>query len=347
MHRVLALLVGLVVAACGTAPQTPQPTLAPGPSPSLSPLPSQPGSSPVGNGSAAPSTRPSPSAPVLSIRTTLLGLGLPQPLSRAVAFDVDGSILVCGGLLASGATTGTILRLDLAASSSAAIGELADPVHDAAGVAVDGMNVIFGGGRAAPMSTVQRCDGDGSSAVIGSLPSPRADVSAVSITDVQAEVLGGGTTTSLPRAVLETTRGTDLRVSATLIDGVRYAAVAAVGLTILVIGGYRGGHDVAEIQAVDLGTGTARIVGHLPSSLAHASALVIGGTIVVAGGSSNGTPQSTIWCVAPGSWRISRCGTLPRPVSDVAAVMVDGVGYLVGGEDAKGPVTSIVELTGG
>ena len=50
------------------------------------------------------------------------------------------------------------------------------------------------------------------------------------------------------------------------------------------VGGTSAAGDTAVIQAVDLGRGTATVVGRLPESMSHATALVIGRVLVVAAG---------------------------------------------------------------
>ncbi len=270
-----------------------------------------------------------------------LSLDLHVAVSRAVAFTDGGSLLLAGGLTPAG-TTSSVVLIDLTHGTVTSAGDLARAVHDAGGALVGGAPVVFGGGNVVPESVVQRFDG-GHGAVIGQLPRARADLVAVAVGG-SVFVIGGGTPSRLDRAVLSTTDGIHFQAIATLVDGVRYPAVAAIDGRIIVIGGTDGTHDRNEIQAIDPATGTVRIIGHLPHGLSHASAFVIAGRLLVAGGRSAGVAQDTIWEVDPVGGRVSMAGRLPRAVSDAAVAVVGDVAYLIGGERSE-IVSSIISIT--
>jgi hypothetical protein len=270
-----------------------------------------------------------------------LSLDLPVAVSRAVAFTDDGSVLLAGGLTPAG-TTASVVRIDVTHGSVTSAGDLARAVHDAGGALLGGVPVVFGGGNVAPEDVVQRFDG-GQGMVIGQLPRARADLVAVALGGT-VFVIGGGTPSRLDRAVLSTTDGSNLEAIATLVDGVRYPAVAAVDGMIIVVGGTDGTRDRSAIQAIDPVTATVRIIGQLPQGLSHASAFVLAGRLLVAGGRSAGVAQDTIWEVDPVSGRVTEAGRLPRAVSDAAVAVVGGVGYLIGGERSA-IVTSIISIT--
>ena len=285
-------------------------------------------------------TTPSPAWTVAQGAT--LAAHLPTGLSREVAIVVGTQVIVYGGFASTGSTTNAILAFDPGAGTITRIGALAVPVHDAAGVALGGASWIFGGGNTAVVSAVQRIDSNAVGSVVGHLPAARADLSAVSI-GASAFVIAGGASGALDRRVLATEDGAHFRVVATLLDGVRYAAVAEGGGLIYVIGGVGAGGDRTDIQRVDPATGQVDLIGQMPAPISHASAIVRDGRILVIGGRSEGKPQNTIWQIAVGTGATRLVGHLPRPLSDFAIGEVAGTIYLLGGETST-QVASIVAL---
>jgi hypothetical protein len=271
-----------------------------------------------------------------------LATRLSTELSREVAIVVGTRIFVYGGLTSSGSTTDAILGFDPAAGQLNRLGALAVPVHDAAGVAIGGATLIFGGGNAAPISIVQRIDSSATDHVVGNLPAARADLSAV-LVGKSALVMGGGAFGVLDRQVLATEDGVHFRLLATLLLGVRYAAVAQTGGLLYVIGGAGAAGDRSEIQRIDPATGKVDLIGRMPQPISHASAMVIDGRVLVLGGRSAGKAQDAIWQVDVGTGATHLVARLPQPVSDFATAVSDGTGYVIGGE-ASTQVASIVAI---
>ena len=334
---VLAIGASLLVAGCTPVPPSGSPTDTAGATirPSVvATLPS----------AAAGATSPLPTASgELHVQVARSRLGLPTALSRLVAVTLGDAILVCGGLLSDGTTTGSIVRIDLAQRTTTRIGRLASPVHDAGGAVLNGAAIIVGGGRTVAGSIVQRVDAAGVTATSGDLPAARADLAAVAI-DGELLVVGGGRPGRPDDRVLATHDGTTFRTIATLRVAVRYAAVAVLGDLVYVIGGTTTAGDTDAIQEIDPHAGQVRIVGHLPVALSHAAALVLGGTLFVAGGRESGRAQDTLWRIDVSRGVATRGGSLPYAVSDAAPAVVGGTGFLIGGED-RAPLASIVELT--
>ena len=304
---------------------------------------------PIGSAGAVESGQPiasnppaSPGRPV-TIHATRLDLRLPSPRSRAVAVLVGNQLLVCGGLLATGASSGSILAIDVSAGRVVDRGHLASSVHDAGAATLGALTLVVGGGRVGPGSAIQRVTATGATTV-GQLPVPRADLGAV-VLDGELLVIGGATSGRPDRRVLATTDGVRFRTVATLRVGVRYAAVVTLGGRAYVIGGATPTGDVNLIQAIDPRTGEVRIVGHLPTSLSHASALVVGGAILIAGGRQAGRALATLLRLDPATGSVTRIGRLPYATSDAAAIVVDGVGYLIGGEGGARLLSTIIALT--
>lgn len=276
---------------------------------------------------------------------------LPVAVSRAAAL-VDGTGIVLAGGLTSRGTVGSIVRVRLGPPQNGAPGpivaategpgHLRYPVHDAAGVLLGGRMLLFGGGRTTAAASVQEVMLGGASSLVGRLPAARADLGAV-VLGGAAIVAGGGALGRADPRVLRTSDGVHFTVIARLPIAVRYAAVAAVGERVFVIGGTSASGDVSTIQVVDIATGTARVAGHLPAPVSHATALVLGGRIVVAGGRRSGRALDAVVSVDPTTLVVASAGRLPRPLSDVAGVVADGVGYLLGGE-AAGPLSTIIAI---
>ncbi len=287
-----------------------------------------------------PSAGPSPS---VGLRVARLALRLPAPLSRAVVLDFGSTVLICGGLTRTGATTGTILELQIGTNSVVRRGVLAGPVHDAGGSVLDGVGYLFGGGRFGPGALTQRVDPTGATNSIGRLPAIRADLAAVAV-GKEVVIVGGGTPGSPDRRVLATTDGRHFTVIATLLIGVRYPAVAVAGTLVYVIGGSTPAGDESAIQVFDPATGHVRILGHLARGLGYASAFVLGGALILAGGRTAGRAQDAILELDPATGRTHQVGRLPYRVSDSASVVIGGVAYLIGGEDS-GPLDTIISIS--
>ena len=329
--RTIALVVAILGTACAA------PTAAPQASSPPATAASRVSGTPVASvSSVTPATaRPS------TVRAELLSVRLPVGLSRAVAVADGGSVLVCGGLTLTGATTGAVVRVDPASGQVRVVGRLALAVHDAAVAQLGSANLIFGGGNTAPLAAVQQLDG-ATAVVVGQLPAPRADLTAVSVGG-EVLVVGGGTAAGPDDEVLATSDGTRYRTVARLAVAVRYPAVAALDGMVYVIGGATPTGNSDAIQRIDPASGRVSVIGHLPAPMSHASAVVIGGSLFVAGGRGAGGPLDRIWWLDPRSGGVAPAGRLPLAVSDMAVAVVDGRALLIGGETDT-QITSIVSL---
>lgn len=269
---------------------------------------------------------------------------LPIATTRSVAVRGGSSIILAGGLTSAG-TTGSVLRIPIGTSPIERDGRLAHPVHDAAAAALGGKMLVIGGGASTQDAWVQRVIEGRVSAVTGELPAARADLGAV-VVGRDVVIVGGGAAGRADPRVLATSDGIHFRLVARLQVAVRYAAIAAIGNDVFVIGGVAASGDVATIQVVDVAAGTSRVVGMLGATRSHATALILAGLILVAGGRHRGAALDSIVAIDPRTVHVSRVGTLPAPASDAAGVVADGVGYLIGGEATR-PLRSVVELAFG
>jgi N-acetylneuraminic acid mutarotase len=282
--------------------------------------------------------------PATSFTASLSDLHLPRPLSRAAAFAFGNQILVAGGLAGSG-TSNAVLALDPAAATVTSIGKLRHAVHDTAAGVLGGKMLVVGGGDKIAAVWIQAVAADGSVTNIGTLPRARADLGVATVGN-QMIVVGGGINPNVDTQVLATTDGVTFTVVAKLLQGVRYAAVAAINGKVYVIGGAVGTGDTAAVQIVDLASGTVTLGTPLAAAIAHATALVIGGAILVMGGLHVRKVGSLIQRIDPVDGSVKTVGQLPYKVSDAAGVVLDGKGYLIGGE-AKKQLDSIIVVSAG
>ena len=275
---------------------------------------------------------------------------LPRPSARAVLVAVGDHLLLLGGLDGAKRTTAEILRIDPAAAAVTAADALSVPVHDAAGGVVAGAPTVFGGGNATETAVVQRVGTDGKVSVIGQLPVPRSDLAAATI-GARTFLVGGFDGAHLRAATIATTDGRTFQVLGDLTLPVRYAAVAALGTNVYVIGGTTTGDAsgaVRTVQALDTATGVVRPIGTLPEPLTGAVAATIAGRVYVIGGILGGRRSAEVWRLhvdpAPAATvTLDPVATLPAPIANAAVAVLHGTAYLVGGE-SPAPVRSIITL---
>ncbi len=103
-------------------------------------------------------------------------------------------------------------------------------------------------------------------------------------------------------------------------------------------GGTVSGTDV--VQAFDLATRTATVVGHLPVSLSDLSAETIGNTTFLVGGYDGQAPRREIYATTDGTtFRI--VGRLPTGLRYPAVSAVGNTIVIAGGQAANGPVDTV------
>lgn len=274
---------------------------------------------------------------------------LPASVSRPVVVADGNDFLILGGLASGDVSTSRIVQVDPAQAGAQLVGRLARAVHDSAGAFLGGRAYVFGGGSYSTVSEVQAWT-SGSASEVSRLPDARSDLSSATV-GTTAYIAGGFDGTSMTPEVLATTDGVTYRSVAPLPVPVRYAAVAAAGQSLWVVGGVTslsegGTAETDAIQKVDLTTGQASVVGHLPQAMGHATAITLDGTVFVLGGRSGTVPSATIWRIDPATGGVVTAGQLPTALSDAGSVVVGGVGYLVGGEVSgpTAPLDTVVQL---
>jgi N-acetylneuraminic acid mutarotase len=253
---------------------------------------------------------------------------------------------VLGGHDLAGGSITTVEALDPRSGVARVAGRLVYPTHGAAAANLDGRILVFGGASTSVHDVIQQFfPATGGGRVIATMPSVRADVTAA--VAAGRVILVGGFDRVGPQASVWATRdGRHFSVVAHLPRPVRYPAVAALGATVYAFGGLISGGEytgtfTSDIQRIDLRTGSARIVGHLPSPLAHAMAATVSGRIYLLGGSTPGGPTATVRRLDPGAGRTRVVGRLSQPLTDAAVASVGSSIYLLGGI-SHGPLTTIL-----
>jgi len=129
--------------------------------------------------------------------------------------------------------------------------------------------------------------------------------------------------------------------------GLRYAAVAASGGRLVIVGGSRGETATRAILSFDPTTGVVRRIGDMPAPITHAATVALGAYVYVLGGrgSLSGSQSAAIVAIDPATGRALRVGALPIPLSDASALPVDERIWLVGGLSAGHTVASVFELS--
>lgn len=270
---------------------------------------------------------------------------LPVALQRASAVVSNGHLVVIGGLDASGNSTNSTYDVTMKkgkASVSAGM-SLAQPTHDAGAGVLGGKIYVYGGGQSSTTGTIQSL-GVGSSSVVGALPQPRSDLAVAQGLGTNY-VLGGYDGLTANPTVLSTTNGTTFSSIGTLPQPVRYGASVLYEGTLYVFGGQVGSTPTTTIQAINVHTGQAMIVGELNSPIEGAAAAVVDGHIYLVGGTdASGQPSSAIYEYDPATAMIENAGTLPTPLSNVAVASWNHELVVVGGAGTGSSLSSQIEF---
>jgi len=283
----------------------------------------------------------------ISVAVAKAGL-LPAAIQdAAVAARAHGSLLLLGGITASGASTAAIVSVT-AGGARTLRAQLPEVQHDAQAALLDGEVYAFGGGDLASYSHILRFDpASGAVASAGELPRPQSDVAVTTIGST-AFIVGGFDGVSPLDTIVAWRPGTPPRYVARLPFAVRYAAVAAVGGRLIIAGGTTTAGVSDAIWSYDPSDGAVVQVGVLPRALTHASAVTLGGRVYVIGGrlSPAGDQTAGIVEIDPASAQAMVVGSLPAPLSDAAVALAGDRIVVAGGEGPGGaPQRTILTLT--
>ncbi len=160
--------------------------------------------------SASPiAIKPAPAAQQVTLVTFVrLPYQLPAPVQRPVAVTDDNKIYIAGGLNSKGASTSGVFRFSPGSGHIQQVGTMPQAFHDAAGDLLGGRLVVFGGGAATSIDTVQAFElATGKASVIGHLPMPLSDLTGAMIGRT-VYLVGGWNGISPQPVVWSTTTGT-------------------------------------------------------------------------------------------------------------------------------------------
>jgi len=272
------------------------------------------------------------------------GYRLPAPVQREVAVAAGGRVLIAGGLDTTGRSTSGVFRLDPSSGRLARLGSMRQAFHDAAGALLGHRLFVFGGGAAQSSATVQQFDPrTRRSAIVSRLPRALSDLSSATMGD--AVYLVGGYDGRIPRReIYRTTDGRHFVLAGRLPVGLRYAAVTAVGASLVVAGGISSSGASSSVYEFDPAAGRSHLLGRLPSAVGHASAVTLGGTVYVIGGAdANGNTTGSITAIDVGN-RTIRPVAAAAHVSDAAAVVLGVRALIIGGAANGRAVATVREL---
>jgi YVTN family beta-propeller protein len=271
-----------------------------------------------------------PSPATLAIRPA--PYSLIAPIQRTTAVWDGHLVYIAGGLDASGTTVGGVFSLDPTSGRLAAVGSLAQPVHDGAATLIGGRIFVFGGGAGSGTDTVQSFDPrSGRAAVVGHLPVALSDLEAARIGGTT--YLVGGFDGSRPRReIYATTDGHSFSIAGRLQVGLRYPAVAVADGRLVIAGGLSASGPVDDVSSFDPASGSVTPIGHLPAPIAHAAALTLGSDVYVVGGrNASDHAQEGVSIVDPASGQVHAATALHGPVADAAVAAGPRDALLIGG----------------
>jgi hypothetical protein len=256
-------------------------------------------------------------AALIAAALILLGEGSGTPRSPSASSAAVGARGGDRAQLAAAKPTGLVPhRLAVA---------LPSPLQDAAAVSLaDGTLALLGGLDGNDTSTAGVLVFDGSRVSVRSrLPLPQHDV------------FGGGQVSSYEHVLRFDPADGSVSRAGTLPRATSDAAVASVGETAYVVGGYDGARALDTIVAWHPGA-SARTVARLPLSLRYAAVAAVAGQLVIAGGTHGEAAEREILRFDPASGLVTAIGRLPNPLTHAPAVALGGRVYVIGG---RGPAS--------
>lgn len=312
-----------------------------------------------GNNNSKTSSKGSSTTTSTTLAPMLQSQNLPIVLAvdvsrEAVVYDPSlstNSVILAGGLFASGVTTPNIATVNLSTGAEVLLGTLLQPVHDTTAQISGNSLVVIGGGATSVLSGVQigTLNGLGSNSISFSqgpgLPQPRADLTSVEHNGL-IYVLDGYDGTVMDPSIMTTVNGGTFNSVGNLVVPVRYGAAVATNNSIYVFGGInQSGQYVTSIQRYDFAKKTTTVVGNLPVGLAGSAIGILNNNIYIAGGAGTAGASGSIYEFNPTTNQIYGAGTLTVPVAYAGYTVVNNGLYILGGENGSKLVNNIQELT--
>ena len=285
--------------------------------------------------------------PPVTLAPTATGT-LPAPLQDAAAAPWGPGAVLLGGLTAADTSSNEIVVATR--GGGRVVGHLPAAFHDSAAARIGRDVYAFGGGNGvAQVDTIVRVDPrTGAAAAVGHLPVGSSDQAGTAIGGT-AYIVGGYTGTRWLDTIVAWRPGGTARVVAHLPHPVRYAAVAAAGNRLVIVGGSleNGAASTAVYEFVP--HRHVRLLAHLPAPTTHAAAAAIGNTVYVVGGRSAtlDTPTARIVAIDAATGAVRNGGSLATPLSDAMAVATTTGILVAGGHATSGTVATLTVLAPG
>jgi N-acetylneuraminic acid mutarotase len=144
-------------------------------------------------------------------------------------------------------------------------------------------------------------------------------------------VFGGGSLSELDHIFSFDPTTAALKTVGALPSAQSDVAVAAIGNTAYVVGGYDGVNWKNTILSYTPGASSTKVAATMPVGLRYAAATAIDGRVLIAGGSTPKSASRAIFSFDPQTGRVTRIGTLPSPVTHGELAPLGQFAYLVGG----------------
>jgi hypothetical protein len=268
---------------------------------------------------------------------------LPAAVEDAGAAALGESVVLAGGLTAQDTSTSRIHIIGSRAQRDR--GTLPAVQHDAPAVALGHFVYLFGGGDGIrQLDHILRLDPrSGQVTVAGRLPAASSDASAAAI-GATAYVVGGYTGVRWLNTILAFRPGHAARIVARLPVGIRYAAVATAGSSLVIAGGtLPDGSASRTVYLFDSGRGSVRRLATLRLPTTHAAAATLGRTVFVIGGRGTraGSARDGIVAIDARTGRTRPAGSLRSSRSDLAAVATKRGILIAGGMTPSGATDAI------
>jgi hypothetical protein len=119
-------------------------------------------------------------------------------------------------------------------------------------------------------------------------------------------------------------------------------AAGVINGTAYVVGGYTGVVPLDTIVAWS-GSGTGRVVGHLPHPVRYAAVAAIGGRLIIAGGTSGDVATREVYSFDPVDGQVHQIGLLPHELTHAAGAALGDRVYVIGGRGPdQGTQTNVI-----
>ena len=260
---------------------------------------------------------------------------LPSAVHDAAAVRLGGNAYVFGGGTAANTQSDEIVRVQLNGGKPAVVGRLPAPSSDQAAAALGGTAYVVGGYTGSRwLDTIVAWRPGSRARVVARLPTPLR-YAAVTAAGGRLVIAGGSLPAGAASDAILVYRPGSGRVARVgrLPGATTHAAAAAIGETVLVIGGRGGAPDsqTSRIVAFDVATGRIRTAGELRSPRSDLAAVSVGGRIILAGGRGATGTEATLAKLVPAQAQpdASRRTAVARSVyADAGPEMLTGAARL-------------------